>query len=178
MGAEQSKSTESDEKVFQNETPIQFDPNLVNHLSDKLSSPHAPDSTRQSTLDSHIRARIQAELERLHEEEASVRGEIERALEKENLDKETELAKQGEDGEKKGASSEALRGDLEEVQKKAERFKSRKSLEDLPEIKAKKEALVKCYDANPKTPLDCWREVEEFKSSVAVVEKTFVDSLR
>ncbi|KAG8894180.1 hypothetical protein FRC01_013128 [Tulasnella sp. 417] len=177
MGADQSKPSEPSGKVFTNEQPVQFSQDLVDHLSDRITST-SPDSARQSTLDEHVRSRIQAELSRLQSEEEQVRQQIEAALEKENLDKETELANKGAEDGKPATSSSALAEELEEVQKRAERFLERKKMDDLPEVKEKQEALLKCYSNNRTTSLDCWREVEEFKQSVASLEKKFVDSLR
>jgi len=63
----------------------------VNRLSDQLESREtAPE--RQSIIDAHIRARIHDELEHLKKEEEIVRQEIERALERENLDREKAMA--------------------------------------------------------------------------------------
>lgn len=121
---------------------FKFEPDLVNHLADKLTSP-TTDGARQTTLDAHVQARIHAELERLREEEQQVRNQIESELEKENLDKELELAKDGD--EKKVTSSQSLKEDLEEVQKKAERFLSRRQMDDMPEVKHAQEALIQCY---------------------------------
>jgi MICOS complex subunit MIC19 len=117
---------------------------VVNHLSDQLHASEVPPA-RQTTLDEQIRARIQNELAHLREEENSVREEIERALEKENLDKERALAG-GSDEENGGAkSSTALMGDLEEVRQKVDRFKTRRDLTDFPEVKVKGEAVVSCF---------------------------------
>lgn len=107
-----------------------------------MTSPN-PDATRQSTLDEHVRSRIQAELARLQSEEDIVRRQIETALEKENLDK--EVAHAGKEGEKPVISSSGLKDDLEDIQKRAERYLIRKKMEDKPEIKAKQELLLKCY---------------------------------
>jgi len=173
MGAGQSTPSEPEAKVFSNAAPIQFSQDLVNHLSDKLASPNT-DPARQSTLDEHVRSRIQAELTRLQAEEEQVRQQIETALEKENLDREINTAKDDE----KATSSSALHDELEEVQKRAERFLARRKMDDLPEVKVKQEAVLQCYQNHPKTPLECWREVEEFKQSVSALEKKFVDTLR
>lgn len=126
----------------------------MNKLQDDSSS-STPTSDRQSTLDSHVRARIQVELSRLREEEELVRGQIEAALEKENLDREKALATDGDDkaAEEAGAEGEArnlsssavLQGDLEEVQKRVERANARRTLEDHPEVKAAQAAVVECY---------------------------------
>lgn len=94
-------------------------------------------------MDEHVRSRIHAELARLRSEEEIVRREIETALEKENLDREAALASK-EDGVATTTSS-GLKQELEEVQKRAERFLARKTLADLPEVKAKQDAALQCY---------------------------------
>jgi altered-inheritance-of-mitochondria protein 13 len=76
-----------------------FSQDLVNHLEDTNVSSPETSSHRQATLDSHIRARIAAELERLQAEEQNVRQQIETALERENLDRETALATSDSDSE-------------------------------------------------------------------------------
>jgi len=180
MGASQSRTDESDH-VFSKETPISFSQDLVNHLSDTLALPETSPE-RQSTLDQHIRSRIQTELTRLRAEEEHVREEIVRALEKENLDREREMVGEEngseEDRSGKVKSSVALMEDLEEVRRKVDRYHARKEMAELPEVREKSEAVVSCYKSHPSTPLDCWREVAEFKASVAQVEQQFVDSLR
>ena len=87
---------------------------------------------------------------RLREEEDAVRAEIERALEKENLDRERAMA--GEAGAADAAagaggvkSSAALMGDLEELRQKVERFQTRRALSEFPEVQATTEAVVNCY---------------------------------
>ncbi|KAH9951417.1 hypothetical protein B0H21DRAFT_281275 [Amylocystis lapponica] len=180
MGASQS-TAQAEDKVFSVETPIQFSQDVVNHLSDNLASPEIPPE-RQSTIDAHIRSRIQSELARLREEEQSVKEEIERALEKENLDREREMAGEESESEEDGVtgsvkSSASLMGDLEEVRRKVEKYHARQS-EGLSSVQEKGDAVISCYKSNPTTPLDCWRQVGEFKSSVAQLEQHYVDSLR
>lgn len=122
----------------------------MNHLSDHLASPETtPD--RQTTLDAHVRARIQADLQHLREQEEIVRREIETALEKENIERETSMA--GETSEHEGEghtagsvkSSVALMGDLEEIQSKVDRFHSRQEFEGVRAVTEKGEAVVSCY---------------------------------
>lgn len=80
-----------------------------------------------------------------------MRREIEQALEKENLDREREMAGEtGTEGEEGGGtgsvkSSAALMGDLEEVRSKVDRYQARRELEEFPEVKANGEAVVECY---------------------------------
>ena len=75
--------------------------------------------------------------------------EIEQALEKENLDREREMA--GEETESAEAvtgsvkSSVGLLGDLEDVRQKVERFHKRRDLEENPVVREKGEAVVLCY---------------------------------
>ncbi|TCD60269.1 hypothetical protein EIP91_010448 [Steccherinum ochraceum] len=182
MGSGQSK-TEPEEQVFYTETPIQFSEDVVNQLADNSSS-SAPSPARQSTLDSHIRSRIQDELSRLRQEEETIKHEIELALEKENLDKERQLA--GEDSQSEDdtvsaggvKSSATLIGDLEDLQHKVDRYQKRRDDSDVSEVQTRSQAVVDCYRSNPSTPLDCWKEVSGFKLSVAEVEQHYVDSLR
>ncbi|OAX40813.1 hypothetical protein K503DRAFT_572772 [Rhizopogon vinicolor AM-OR11-026] len=179
MGAGQSKA-DTEEKVFHHETPIQFSQDVLNHLSDSsLSSDTSPE--RQSTLDTHVRARIQAELEHLRAEEENVQREIELALERENIDHEMSLTG-GESSEEVAQgdikNSTTLLGDLEEIRNKVDRFQARRQLSDYPAVKQSGETVVLCYKQNPTTPLDCWQEVGEFKASVAQAESQRLASLR
>jgi altered-inheritance-of-mitochondria protein 13 len=121
----------------------------VNQLSDNLASPNVPPS-RQTTLDEQVRSRIHAELSRLREEEQAVRDEIERALEKENLDKERSMAGQtGEDEDSESAgsikSSVTMLEDIEDVRKKVDRFHSKRELEDYASIRALSDDVATCY---------------------------------
>ncbi|KAI0637316.1 hypothetical protein C8Q77DRAFT_1216063 [Trametes polyzona] len=181
MGASQS-TPQQDEKVFVPDTSLHFSEDVVHQLVDHQASPEIPHD-RQLSIDAHIRSRIQSELGRLHQEEERVREEIERALEKENLDRERSMAGEesaSEDSSTAGTvkSSAALMGDLEELRQKIEKYHARQSSEDLSEVRAKGEEVVSCYKSHPTTTLDCWRAVEEFKASVAQVEQRYVNSLR
>ncbi|EAU88283.2 hypothetical protein CC1G_11761 [Coprinopsis cinerea okayama7 len=149
MGAAQSTS-QPEEKVFHNEVPIQFSPDVVNQLSDNLESVDTPPQ-RQSLIDAHIRARIQGELEALKREEEDVRQQIEAALEKENLDRERSMAGESSSSDEDGSSSgdvktsAALFGDLEEVKAKIEKYHAKRTLSEHPDIQAASNAVVECY---------------------------------
>lgn len=123
----------------------QFDQGLINKLSSSSLPSSTVPSSRQEALDSHIQSRIASELARLHEQESSVREEIERALEKENLDKE-----RGAEGEDKGLShSASLLKDLDELEKRSLslREESKKDLESetWKAVEQGRSALVECY---------------------------------
>lgn len=129
----------------------QFSESLINHLSatslpssgGQSGSGSGVSSSRQQTLDSHIQSRIQSELARLREQEQSVRQEIERALEKENLDREK--------GSESGgvAHSASLLKDLEDLEKRTMglREESRKSLDSgaWKSLEQDRDSLLKCF---------------------------------
>jgi len=169
MGANSSKSQVPDEKVFQNEIPISFSPDVVNQLSDRLETSETTPE-RQLILDSHIRARIRDELEHLKKDEEDVRGEIERALEKENLDREKSMASDGD-----GTSSSILLGDMDEIRVRLEKYNSRRK--DV-QVGAESDAVIECYKNNRATPLECWSQVHNFKASVERVEQMRIKSLQ
>ena len=125
----------------------QFSQDVVNQLSDRLhTSKTTPE--RQSTLDAHIRSRIQSELEHLKQEEEYVRQEIERALEKENLDRERSMAGEAsEGGDAIGSikSSALLMGDLEEIRSKVDKYQAKRDLSKFPDVKASGDAVASCY---------------------------------
>ena len=131
-------------------------------------------------LDAHVRARIQAEMDKLREEEQDVLRQIATALEKENIDREKAL---------QGADSASLRHDLDQVQARIKAFEGRKQLAtQFPEVQHARDALVACYKSactrssrslpkptlcrnNLTTSLNCYQEVEDFKVAVSKVEK-------
>ncbi|KAI9446859.1 hypothetical protein H4582DRAFT_2167822 [Lactarius indigo] len=136
-------------------TTPQVSPELASQLSDATLTPDVSPA-RQAALDAGVRAQISAEAARLHEGDDVLRREIEAALERENLDRERNMAGDADEhGDVK--NSTALLGDLEE--------------------KAS-EAVASCYRANPTTSLNCWSEVAAFRGAVAKLEQQYVDSLR
>jgi len=162
--------------VFYNETPIQFSQEVIDHLQESAGSP-GTSPERQSTLDAHIKARINAELGRLREEEKIVREQIEAALEKENLSKER-TGTDGDEAEGGVGSSSFIQDALEEVQKKVDRFHAKRDISGYLLVSESSQKLIECYRSHHKTPLDCWREVDAFKSAVATEEQKYVSSLR
>lgn len=120
----------------------------MNRLSDRVNAAETTPE-RQSTLDAHIRSRIQSELEHLKQEEENVRMEIERALEKENLDRERDMAGEALEGEDGGTgsikSSASLMGDLEEIRSKVDKYQAKRDLSEFPDVKESGEAVMLCY---------------------------------
>jgi altered-inheritance-of-mitochondria protein 13 len=64
----------------------------------------------------------------------------------------------------------SLREDIEAVKRRAEKYAQRKQLGADTGIEESRQALVKCYRENLQKPLDCWREVENFKKQVETLE--------
>jgi len=178
MGASESKPIVL--PVRGPETHIKFSNEVLAQLSSSLAET-TPTPEREQVLDSHVRARVREEVAHLQEQEAEVRNEIARALEKENLRTEGRIASSTSHDENDGtvvASSASLREDVEEVRRRVERFQKRWEELGVHGAESAREGVVKCYKDHPKRPLDCWREVEEFRKQVSALEQRFVNSLR
>ncbi|KAA8908664.1 hypothetical protein FN846DRAFT_944925 [Sphaerosporella brunnea] len=143
--------------VIHGETPVQFSGNLVNTLTHTSET----DGSRQKALELHIQSRVADELSRLEARESEILAGIDERLSREGAPKE-ELAL---DRNKVQAEIEALRKRLESIPKPHE-------LDE--DVKKAREAVVGCLRKNDTRPLDCWQEVEEFKSQARRMEKHFV----
>ncbi|KAJ7055174.1 hypothetical protein C8F01DRAFT_1063324 [Mycena amicta] len=154
-------------------SPVEFDQHLLDALADNAVAP-TPSAARQNSLDAHIQARIQAQLEQLRAEEHHVREQMQAALEKENLDRERAMAGDPESIK----SSAALLADLDQVRAKVDRFHARRELPQHTHLREATDNLVACYKKNPTTPLDCWQQVSTFKTSVSEIEQQHVKSLQ
>ena len=121
----------------------QFSQEVIDHLHESAGSPGiSPD--RQSTLDAHIRTKINAELVRLREEEKLVREQIEAALEKENLSRER-AGMEGDDAEGGVTSSSSIQGALDEVQRKVDRFHGKRDIRGYLLVSESGQELIECY---------------------------------
>jgi len=179
MGVNHSKSDAPDEKVFKNETPLSFSSEVVNHLSDRLEGLETTPE-RQLILDAQIRARIRDELEHLKQDEENVRREIEHALERENLDRESSMAGEAPQGQSTVGgikTSVSLLGDLEEIRINIEKYQSNRRVPEFPEVEESGFEVAECYKKNKDSPLQCWSEVTQFKASVNRLEQQYFQSL-
>ena len=116
---------------------------MIDRLQESAGSPGTPPD-RQSTLDAHIRARINAELGRLREEEKLVREQIEAALEKENLSRER-AGTDGDEAERGVMSSSSIQDALDEVQKKVDRFHAKQDIGGYLLVSESSQKLIECY---------------------------------
>ena len=144
-----------------------------------------------------MRQRIQAELAKLQAEEEVVKSALRAALERENLARERNFtgtsrllstrctiyrvkymageSKVDGDSEVTNAGSRgtaSLHEDIEAIKRRVERYSQRKQLGTGADsaVEASRQAVVKCYRENAERPLDCWKQVEEFKQQVASIE--------
>ena len=101
---------------------------------------------RQSVLDSQVRSKLKGEMSRLREEEERLKQMLASSLEKENIDKERDMAGE-ENADAVGAikDSNILLADLEEVRQKVDRYQSKREMEDYVDAENVKDALISCY---------------------------------
>ncbi|GAA5828289.1 hypothetical protein JCM3770_004952 [Rhodotorula araucariae] len=180
MGAQGSKPDHEasadlhDQSFFASRSqPVNFSESLINHLQSHDTPAGAVPASRQQALDQHIQQRLAQELHRLRQDELAVRDEIERALEKENLDRE-----RGIDADSSLPHSASLIKDLEDLEKRALALRTeRAETDDWRRVDTGKEQLVKCFRENKTTPLNCREQAEAFKQAVAGIESAFFQTV-
>lgn len=72
-------------------------------------------------------------------------------------------------------NTESVNGEIEALRTKLEGRSKLMKLDD--GVEKAKNGMVSCLRIHDRRPLDCWREVEEFKSQVARMEEAFVDRI-
>jgi altered-inheritance-of-mitochondria protein 13 len=108
----------------------------------------------------------------LKQQESEIQERIQRALEKENLDKEA-----GKDEKDSIRSSVVLQQELAEVTRKVEEHRERRDIEkNFPEVLARRNELIACYRSHKDRPLDCWSEASEFRLAVKKAEQVGLDT--
>ncbi|KAE9380376.1 putative altered inheritance of mitochondria protein 13, mitochondrial [Stipitochalara longipes BDJ] len=170
MGSGSSKPAAAPiSQVWTAETPVRFSQGLV----DSLQSSPETDSTRAKTLELHIQARVADELKRLQDRASKDFEELQAKI------------SAAEDSTKKEGKSagdtlrdlgrEAVQNDVKELRKKLEQ---RKKLTAVDEgVEKAKNQVVKCLRENDRRPLDCWKEVENFKNEVRRLEGVWVEKI-
>ncbi|KAI9809259.1 MAG: hypothetical protein M1825_002550 [Sarcosagium campestre] len=175
MGSGQSKSPAgASQHVFTSEAPIGFSQSLIESLRDTPES----DSTRQKSQELTIQKRVQEELKRLQAQDSQRLKDIEEKIASEASDTRTAVQGQGHDAEAAGNKFRELSRDSiqEEIKNLRQRLEGRKKLESLDkEVEKARDAVTHCLRLNDRRPLDCWKEVDDFKREVAKLEKSFVE---
>ncbi|KAF2149473.1 DUF1690-domain-containing protein [Myriangium duriaei CBS 260.36] len=176
MGSGGSKSAgDPSSHVFSAETPVRFSQQVL----DSLQGSSETDSTRARAQEQHIQARVQAELAKIRDTEGA---RLQSLLADLTPSEESDDKAQSEGVVSKltGGSSAGVDRTHDSVKKEIEGLKAkleerRKLEKPTGEVEKAKESLVQCLRMNDRRPLDCWREVEEFKNEVARLERGFVE---
>ncbi|KAK3331037.1 hypothetical protein B0H66DRAFT_635991 [Apodospora peruviana] len=142
-------------------------PGVSHDLIEALQSNPETDVSRQQALELEIQARVTAELRRLQAQEAEALRE-EQAKLSASADDEQKQKNKPNSTQTVSKEVEALRAKLEE----------RRRVRDLPDsVEAARGEVIRCLRENDRRPLDCWREVEQFKEEVRKLEKGWVEKV-
>ncbi|KAK6348748.1 hypothetical protein TWF730_009521 [Orbilia blumenaviensis] len=155
MGSNQSSL--SDQHVFQSgQGQIGF--NLTNSLQQSPES----DATRQRLASLEVQKRVTDELHRLQDKEDQMSKITDEKLAKESIE-DSQI----------GRNSVA-----QSISTLSQKLRNQSSSVDQSEVVKRAEtAVVRCLRLNDRRPLDCWREVEEFKREVIRLENAFVSKV-
>lgn len=155
MGSNQSSL--SDQHVFQSgQGQIGF--NLMNSLQQSPES----DTTRERLASLDVQKRVTDELQRLQNKEDQISKATDEQIAKEY----------GEDSQIDRSSV------ARSISTLSQKLRNQSGSVDQSEVVKKAEtAVVRCLRLNDRRPLDCWKEVEEFKREVTRLENTFVSKV-
>lgn len=148
------------------------------------------DSTRSRNLELQVQKRVNAELERIRDEEAQRLTQLTDDLTSdpapsspsENSSSDSPsltekitsaLTPSSQQSSADNRSHDSVSKDIAELKSKLQKRKQVEKME--PSLEKAKDGLVACLRTNDRRPLDCWQEVETFKKEVAKLEQRFVD---
>jgi altered-inheritance-of-mitochondria protein 13 len=146
------------------------------------------DSTRSKNQELQYQQRLTAELEKLREKEAQNISELSKSLSN-DAEKPAEPAEPSliekisdatssastlaEKQRRKDMSNSSVTKEIDALRKKLD---ARKKLEQAdPQVNKAKEEVAACLRMHDRRPLDCWKEVENFKKEVGRLERDFVE---
>lgn len=150
------------------------------------------DRTRATDIELHIQKRVEAELKRLEEAQTQRLSELRESLKQpepssptlgDKIQQSTASVASRVTGQ---SSSDASPKDLDRagVQKEINALRTKLSQRKLKEdvvndklVDKARSAVVECLRVNDRRPLDCWAEVEEFRSQVARLEGQFLGKI-
>lgn len=156
-----------------------------------LTSPNQTDNTRALDLELQVQKRVHDELARLSDSASAKLAEI-----SEHISSTPDSTTTSDDPAAKDSSSAVggpdqaarLKADrlrdlgrasvVREIEGLKEKLKGSRLTEgmvgDASEVRTAKDRLVKCLRENDRRPLDCYKEVEQFKKEVARLERGFL----
>ncbi|GAA5808642.1 hypothetical protein MFLAVUS_002035 [Mucor flavus] len=154
MGSTQSKSAQP--VIFYNQSsPLQFSQGYEEPVKTK----EEPISVSNEKIEQLVRERVAAELNRKKQEQEKANNRVYGDLAKKNIENDH--------------NSIAIGEDIDSMIQKLQRS----APAEIPALIAERqEELIVCYKNNQSRPLDCWEQVEKFKSAVANEQKKFVAS--
>ena len=68
-----------------------------------------------------------------------------------------------------------MQKEIDELKKKLQKRRIKEEVVSDKNVAAAKESVVKCLRENDRRPLDCWKEVADFKREVGRLEKGFLE---
>ncbi|KAI1851906.1 hypothetical protein JX265_008288 [Neoarthrinium moseri] len=161
MGASSSKPADGQTShVWKASGPVGVSQDVVESLQGSTET----DRSRAQTIELAVQARVAEELKKLTSQESEA---LKAAHKKASEITDAEAQKEaGNSRQRVSKEVEALRARLEK----------RKQLRELPEsVEKSRSEVVQCLIANDRRPLNCWKEVENFKEEVRRLEKEWVE---
>lgn len=174
MGPAQSASENPPPMIFRGETdiPIRFSPSLIGNLERRQNKSEPARSTDAVNSSNELeRQRLDSELSKLREEERML-NQREEELTKRELESVTPSSVAA-PSPADGRSVSVVAHDVEELLRRNKEI-AIKPLD--PQMVAYQKAVVECYKKNEERPLDCWREVDQFKESVRSAQRKFISN--
>ncbi|SGZ46675.1 CIC11C00000003036 [Sungouiella intermedia] len=145
MGSSVSKS---ETKVFTPKAPVDFSASFLSHLENSQES----DYTRSQYTEKYIQERVASELKNLEAE----------TVEKFQATTGSSLLKEGDDKLSVKSSNEKISNLTKILQESAKLVQ----VELSSDIKDARQSVIACLKDNQGKPLNCWDEVDHFKSLV------------
>ncbi|KAF3160685.1 hypothetical protein TWF106_006032 [Orbilia oligospora] len=132
--------------------------NLMNSLQQSPES----DTTRERLAGLDVQKRVTDELQRLKNKEDQISKAMDEQIVAETVE-----------------DSQFNRGSVSRsISTLSQKLRSKSGPIDQSEVvKTAETAVVRCLRLNDRRPLDCWREVEEFKREVTRLEDAFVNKV-
>ncbi|KAK4209864.1 putative DUF1690 domain-protein [Rhypophila decipiens] len=164
MGSSASKPDVTDvTQVWTGANTSMFSNDLVSHLASREES----DVARQQALELEVQRRVTAELKRLQAEEAEALQEKQAKL--------SAPPTSTDDTQDNKPSRQTVSKEIETLRAKLEERRKVRTIPDT--VEAARSEVVRCLRENDRRPLDCWKEVEQFKEEVRKLEKGWVDKV-
>lgn len=122
------------------------------------------DASRQRLIEAQIQARVTSELQKLQAQQSTALANAHEAI--------ASSAPAAADNEK---SRDGVNKQVEDLRKQLE---ARKQIKSLPDgVENSRSEVVRCLTENDRRPLDCWQEVENFKTEVKKMEQEWVNKV-